>query len=140
MRDIASLNEPAMYALGFDRVTVQAFAHILKAVGKATDGATLPDVAAGAEEGAVTLASLQIIVASLQALVGSIEVDRTDLPLSDNATQRRLADMQMELERTTMASSSAQRAIAELQEQMQAITITNTKLSQRIAELENGVT
>lgn len=129
-----------MYALGFDRVTVQAFAHILKAVGKATDGATLPDVAAGGEETAVTLASLQIIVTALRALVGSIEVDQTDLPLSNNATQRRLADLQADLERATVASGSMQRAITELQEQMQTIAITNNKQSQRIAELENGVT
>lgn len=140
MRDIASLNEPAMYALGFDRVTVQAFSHILKAVGKATDGPTLPDVAAGGEEGAITLASLQIIVASLQVLVGSIEADQTNLPPSDNATQRRLADMQAELERASVDMGSLMRAMADMQIAIDGIGVENTKLSQRIAELENGVT
>lgn len=139
MRDIANLNEPAMYALGFDRTTVQAFAHILKAVGRATDGATLPEVAAGAEQGAVTLASLQIIVASLRALVGSIDVDRADLPLSDNATQRRLADMQAELERASVDIGSLLRALGEMQAELDTVRLDYNNLSRRLAELENGV-
>lgn len=113
-RDLAKLDEPAMFALGFDRVTVKAFTQILEAV-----QGTLPEVVAESGSTVVTLSSLQLVVDGTIARLSMAEAELDDAPPPPDA--------------------ALLRRLAELEARTDAVLIDYNKLSCRVAELENGV-
>ena len=125
MRDIARLDEPTMYALGFDRVTVNAFQHILTAVGKVVDAPTLPETVA--------------IAATTTDNVADLDADRSEGVGQDNATARKFADIAAELMRDHASLALVLRRLDDIAADMESVALANKTLSRRIAELENGV-
>lgn len=125
MRDIARLDEPTMYALGFDRPTVNAFQHILTAVGKVIDAPTLPE----------TVAETQVNTAN----VSDIDADRNDGAGRDNANARALADIAAELLRDHASLALVLRRLDDMAAELESQVMAYQTLSRRVAELENGV-
>lgn len=114
MRDLARLDEPAMFALGFDRVTVKAFAQILEAV-----QTTLPEVVDQGGTTVITVNSLQLLVDGALARLALAEAELDDAPAPPDA--------------------ALLRRIAELEAQIDTILLDYNKITRRVAELENGV-
>lgn len=114
-----------MYALGFDRVTVNAFQHMLTAVGKVIDAPTLPE----------TVAETVVNTAN----VSDLDADRNEGAGRDNANARALADISAELLGEHMSLALVLRRLDDISAQLEAQTLANQTLSRRVADLENGV-
>lgn len=108
--DIAQFDEVSLYAFGLDRVTVQTLRNIVRIVGTATQGPTIPEVAEQAGGAAAD-------VVILRALVEAIEAEAGNPQPTDNALLRRLAEIEAQLE---------------------SVMTENTRLTRRVAELETG--
>lgn len=140
-QSVASLDEVAMSAMGFDRVTIATFRNIVRIVGKATDTATVPDIAADVDTTTTAVTTLQLLTVALQLAVKELEAEGADLPLPapDRALQRRADELQAELERVTVDNARLARSVEELQAGQQQIGIEQNRISRRITDLENGV-
>ena len=112
MRDLARLDEPTMYAMGFDRVTVKAFRTILDAV-----QVTLPDVVTKTDDATVTLSSLQLLVTTLQTNLALVESSLAEVQPPDQSARK----------------------IADLEARIDSVLLDFSKISRRVADLENGV-
>lgn len=134
--EIAQFDEVSLYAFGLDRVTVQTLRNIVRIVGTATQGATVPEVAEQVGETAVLAESTAADVVIVQALVDALEADRLDVAAPDNAIARRLADIEAALEHANLATGNLMRALSELQADHERTTVEHQQLTRRVAELE----
>lgn len=117
---ITKLNARTLYALGFDKVSVEALLNMARVVGPSTTAPTVEEVAVDTDTTSVAVTNLQLVVAAVQLVLRELEAEDAKLPLPapDHALHQRIGTLEAALEN---------------------VSAENNKLSRRVADLENGV-
>lgn len=114
------ISEPALYALGMDRVTVNALSHFIRQVGAETGGTTLPQLTEQTDSLKPIIDGLAILMTAAQAALAIVEVEQGNLPMSNNSLLRRLDDAEAAAERAGTDRLDLARAVSEMRDEFGA--------------------
>ena len=137
---IVNLNEAALYAAGFDRAFVETMRHIIRQVGNKVGAITLPQVTGSTDTLTPIVTGLTITITATNEAVSYLQANEVDLPptLPHHGTERRMDDMQADLERAGIVIADLRRTLDDLQTDA-SLNTNLSALIQRIETLENGV-